>query len=215
MAMQGVSSYTNAYGMYAGLFTNNAESAGVGHGDNSASGAAGTARLSGLLTPEGRKELEKALENMRALGYDKMSFEAVETYRKDLEKNFTFAIKSDLAAMGVDPDIEFTLVMDAYGAIKVISSHPDKAIIELYLADNPEMIETFKHIQALSNLRRSQQKAAQNNEFARNVKHSLRAEAIQAFFAATDNNGKDYFSQIATFGNNNAATWMLGLNLSV
>ncbi len=52
-------------------------------------------------------------------------------------------------------------------------------------------------------------------EFTKNFKLRLQAEAVQAFFAATDNNGADYFSQIAAFGSSSATSYLLGLNQKI
>ena len=209
----------NAYSMYNELFGKNTETAGTNAGSASSgnyAASSGSSAASGLLTPEGRAELGRALANMRKEGFTSFTWDDIEKYRKALEADFTKAVKADLAEMGVDPDIQFTLVMDAYGQVSVVSNHPDKAYIEEYLKDNPEMVDTFKHIQALSNLKRSQQRAAvQGNNFAKDMKASLQAEAVQAFFATTDNGGMDYFSQIANFGSNDATSWLLGLNQKV
>jgi hypothetical protein len=181
---------------------------------NGASGSASASSgISGMLSGEGRQELQKALEAMKQEGYTSFSFADIEDYRQKLEKDFSSAVREDLKTMGVDPDIEFQLVLDASGNAAVVSDHPDKAAVEQYLKDNPEMVGVFKHIQALSNLKKAQQRAsARNSEFTRDVKRSLQAEALQAFFEASDNNGQDYFSQIATFGSKDATSFLLGLN---
>lgn len=210
------SNYFDAYSLYKDVYKNNKESGSLGVSSGTSSETSAYGGMSGILTPQGRAELKNALDGMKAEGYAKFTFEEIEKYRKEAENTFTATIKKDLAELGVDPDIEFRLVVDSYGSVRVISDHPDKAVIEKYLNDNPEMVKDFKHIQALSNLRRSTQKAtAQNPEFAKNLKLSLQAEAIQAFFAATDNNGQDYFSQIANFGADGATSYLLGLNQSV
>lgn len=210
------SSYYDSYSLYNDLYGKNANAANTGTAKNPTSSAAAYGGTSGLLTPQGRQELQKALAGMRKEGYTTTTFEEVEKYRKDLETKFSATVKEDLAKLGVDPDIEFRLVVDSYGAVQVVTDHEDKAVIEKYLADNPDKVEEFKHIQALSNLKRSTQKAvAQDPEFSKNLKISLQAEAIQAFFAATDNNGMDYFSQIANFSSNGMTSYFLGLNQSV
>lgn len=184
--------------------------------DTSLGGVAAAGGQSGMLTADGRAEVQKALNAMKKEGYTSFSFADIEDYRQKLENDFSSAMRADLKEMGVDPDIEFQLVMDAYGNVQVVSNHPDKGAIEIYLEDNPEMVDVFKHIQALSNLKRSQQKATSTNAaFTRDLKRSLQAEAIESFFAATDNNGQDYFKQIASFGSNDATSFFLGLNQKV
>lgn len=208
--------YLNAYSMYQDLYAKNAktsDSSTAIAGNYASSGAQAT---SGILTTQGRDELSKALDAMKKAGYTRFTFNDVEDYRKNLESEFSKTVRADLKEMGVDPDIAFNLVLDANGNLKVISDHPDKAAVEAYFEDNPEMVDVFKHIQALSNLKKAQSRAPdQAAELTRNMKLSLQAEAVQAFFAATDNNGADYFSQIAAFGSNDATSFLLGLNQSV
>lgn len=208
--------YLDAYSMYQDLYTKNAKST-----DNSTKiannfNASGSQATSGLMTAQGRTELSKALDAMKKAGYTRFSFNDVEDYRKQLEAKFSETVKADLKEMGVDPDIEFNLTMDAKGSLSVISNHPDKAAVQAYFEDNPEMVDVFKHIQALSNLKKAQTRAPdQAAEYTRNLKLNLQAEAVQAFFATTDNNGMDYFNQIANFGSNGATSYLLGLNQSI
>lgn len=208
--------YLDAYSMYSELYTKNSTAT-----DTTSKIAANftsttTQATSGLLSTEGREELAKALDSMKKAGYTSFSFADVEKYRQSLESQFAEAVRSDLTEMGVDPDIQFNLVLDASGNLQVVTDHADKAVIEQYFADNPEMVDVFKHIQALSNLKKAQSRSPdQAAEFSKNLKLSLQAEAVQAFFAATDNNGQDYFSQIANFGSNDATSYFLGLNQKV
>ncbi|MCC8193933.1 MAG: hypothetical protein LIP28_04735 [Deltaproteobacteria bacterium] len=208
--------YLDAYTMYQDLYAKNSKASDAASQiSNNFSSSANTA-VSGILTTQGRDELAKALDAMKKAGYTRFTFNDVEDYRKKLEASFSEAVRSDLKEMGVDPDIEFSLVLDANGNLTVVSDHPDKAVVEAYFEDNPEMVDAFKHIQALSNLKKAQGRAPdQAAELTRNLKLTLQAEAVQAFFAATDNNGADYFSQIATFGSNSATSYLLGLNQSV
>ncbi|SBW09760.1 conserved hypothetical protein [uncultured delta proteobacterium] len=208
--------YLNAYSMYQDLYAKNTKTSDSNTAIAGNYTTSGTQATSGLLTAQGRDELSKALDAMKKAGYTRFTFNDVEDYRKNLESEFSKTVKADLKEMGVDPDITFNLVLDANGNLKVISDHADKAAVEAYFEDNPEMVDVFKHIQALSNLKKAQSRAPdQAAEFTRNMKLSLQAEAVQAFFAATDNNGADYFSQIATFGSNDATSFLLGLNQSV
>lgn len=216
MSIESTSSYVfdpySKYNTWVEKYPGRSANAGAGSLSSGASGIG----VSGLLTSDGRQELQKALTAMKKEGYTSFSFADIEDYRQKLEQDFASAVRSDLKEMGVDPEIEFQLVLDAYGNITVVSEHKDKAAVEQYLKDNPEMVDVFKHIQALSNLKKSQQgSVAQNAAFTRNLKRSLQAEAIQAFFETTDNNGQDYFSQIATFGSNAATSYLLGLNTKV
>lgn len=205
----------NVYSLYNELYGKNSNAAGTNTsaGTTAASNSSNYSALSSsLFTSQGREQLQKVLSDMREAGYTSINFDDIEKYRKEMEAKFTEDIKADLAKLGVDPDIEFTLVVDANGAVQVVSDHEDKAIIEKYLKDNPEKVEDFKEIQAMANMKRSAQKVTSD---PKTFKLSLQAEAIQAFFNATENSNADYFSQIANFGTNGTTSYFLGLNQSV
>jgi hypothetical protein len=198
--------YSNAMVMYEALSQKNKETtentnnpmsllSGLG---TSGSAMAGT---SSLLSSQGREEIMKAIESMKKEGYTSFSFADIEDYRKKLENDFALAVRSDMKEMGLDENMQFTLVVDASGNIQVLSDHEDKAVLKAYFADNPEMVDVFKHIQALSNIKKTQQKEAQlGNPLAKDSKISLQAEALTAFFDTLEGSGTDYFSQIANFG---------------
>ena len=67
---------------------------------------------------------------MNALGLragDRVTFADVEEARKKMEEAFSAQVGDDLLALGVDPDVHFTLVTDNNGGIKVIM---DEAIVK-------------------------------------------------------------------------------------
>ena len=213
--------YVNAYSLYTQLLNANSASSG-GSGISSAiSGIRIDSNTqtfsSGLMSTEGRKQLGQTFAAMKEEGYTDFTFEGIERYRVIKELEFSLKVKEELKELGVAEDIEFRLVADTGGNIQVITDHADKAIIEKYIADNPDVAEEIKHIQALSNLKRVSKNAqARNQEDMIRLKKSLQAEAVEAFFAMNDNDGKDWFSQIAAFdGSDDSAKFMMGLGLSV
>lgn len=213
--------YSSALALYDALSLKNKETAENANnpmsllsGLGSSGGASGG--VSSLLSAQGREEILKALESMKKEGYKSFTFADIEDYRKKLEADFSSAVRSDLRDMGVDEDIAFTLVLDASGNIQVISDHPDKAAVTAYFEDNPEMVDVFKHVQALSNIKKNRQKAASSgNPLAKELKTSLQAEALSAFFDTLESGSDDYFSQIANFGSNGATSYLLGVNRKV
>ncbi|CAK7009157.1 MAG: hypothetical protein DELT_00371 [Desulfovibrio sp.] len=219
--LSSTSNYTNALSIYEALSQKSGSTSTTGNAasllsDLTSTTSGTSSSVSPLLTSTGREEITKALTAMKLEGYTSFTFSDIEDYRQKLEADFAAAVKSDLAEMGVDEDIEFTLVLDASGNIQVISDHEDKAAVEAYFADNPEMVEVFEHIQALSNLKKSQQKAASlGNSLAKDLKISLQGEALNAFFDATESSTSDYFSQIANFGSGDTTSYLLGLKTTV
>jgi hypothetical protein len=62
----------------------------------------------------------------------------------------------------------------------VISSHPDAAVVERYLADTPEREARFRQIQALSNV----EAARRNSGFdARATRSRIQIESMAVWFA--------------------------------
>lgn len=212
--------YNNAMSIYEALSQKNKETENANNPMNLLSGLGTTggalSSTSSLLSSQGREEIMKAINCMKKEGYTSFTFSDIEDYRKKLENDFSNAVRSDMREMGLDEDMQFTLVADASGNIRVISDHADKAALEMYFEDNPEMVDVFKHIQALSNIRKTQQTAsALGNSLAKDLKISLQAEALTAFFDTMDETGSDYFSQIANFGSNGTTSYLLGLNRKV
>ena len=171
----------------------------------------------GIMSTQGQKALAKALAAIKAEGNDRISFAMVEEYRQKQEKLFSAEVRKDLLALGVDKDIDFKLVANTDGSISVITKSADKEKIEKYFKDNPDMVEKFQNIQALSNLKRATESSSVANLGAmRDVRKQLQAQAIESFFASSENSGSGFASQIADFGTGNSqANYLLGVNRKV
>lgn len=184
---------------------------------SSKSSKAASAYGGGIMSTQGQKALAKALAALKAEGHDRISFAMVEEYRQKQEELFSAEVRKDLLALGVDPNIDFKLVANTDGTVSVVTKSPDKAKIEKYLKDNPEMVEKFQHIQALNNLKRATESTGAANLAAmRDVRKQLQAQAIESFFAASENSGSGFASQIADFSSDGSqASYLLGLNYTV
>lgn len=178
---------------------------------------AASAYGSGIMSTQGQKALSKALAAIKAEGNDRISFAMVEEYRQKQEKLFSAEVRKDLLALGVDKDIDFKLVANTDGSISVITKSADKEKIEKYFKDNPDMVEKFQNIQALSNLKRATESSAVANlSGMRDIRKQLQAQAIESFFASSENSGSGFASQIADFqSGDNQANFLLGLNYKV
>ena len=210
--------YSDPYGMYTQLLNTNTSENGAVAAVKGISFSSNTQTYSsGLVSVEGRAQLSKTFALMKEEGYADFTFEDIEHFRVVKELEFAGKVKDDLRELGVDIGIEFRLVADAYGAISVVTDHPDRGIVEKYIVDNPDVADEIRHIQALTNLKRVTNNAqVRNAEGAVKLKKSLQAEAVEAFFAMNDNNGKDWFSQIAAFdGSSESTRFMLGLGGNV
>ena len=166
-----------------------------------------------------QKALSEALAIIRSETKERITYETVERYRTAMEAQFSENLREALKKKGVDPKIEFKLVADANGDVKVVSTHKDKAMVEKYLADNPKMVEQFQHIQALSNVKRTaENETMRNNPGATmgQIKKQLQAQAVQAYFTMLENPSASFSSMIANFdASGGQAAYTMGLNYKV
>ena len=160
------------------------ESGFVSSGSVSGSGSGQYGAL--LSSAKGQTALSGALSTIQAeKGSSKITFDDVEKYRSKLEEEFSATIKNDLLARGVDPKVEFTLMVDSSGRLNVVSGHADKAKIQQYFDANPSMTNTFETIQALSNFKRSTENPQVRDwDSMRELKKGLQAQAIEIFFSS-------------------------------
>lgn len=215
-----VSSVYGSYGMNISKLYQDA----MNEGGSSASGSAGTLGGTGaglyasvLSSYKGQAALSSALADIKKdTGSERITFTDVENYREKLEDEFSSTVKEDLLKLGVDPDVEFTLVTDSSGKLTVVSSHPDKAKIQKYFDSNPKMAEKFETIQALSNFKKAADSPLVRDwDTMRDIKKGLQAQALEIFFAAAQDAGAGFSSMYADFGADGATNYMLGLNQTV
>ena len=165
----------------------------------------------------GQAAINRALSEMAGTVEGPITFAKIAEYRKSLEAGFTRDIKADLLAMGVDPDVDFTLSMTAEGQISVLCNDPaSKAAITAYLNKNPERCDTFGYIQALGNLERAKQ-AGDAWKGTAYTKAQIGAASLENFFSETAGAGlMDYAGMTASFGaSQNAASFFTGLDFTV
>lgn len=96
--------------------------------------------------------LAATLKAMGASANDRITLNEVNKYKANLEQEFSSSVRADLQKLGVDKDIQFQVVTDGSGGVKVLSDHEDKALVEKYFDDNPSKVKEFEKIQALGNL---------------------------------------------------------------
>lgn len=131
-------------------------------------------------------------------------FSPLETsnYKKDLQAQFEAQMKSDLKKLGVDEDIKFTLRADKQGNITVLTDSKDKAIIEKYLKDNPEMTSAFIKMEKVSGATST----PQSQRFdAQAVRQRIQLESMNAWFMGVGSSG---------IGGGSAAADFLGTDIS-
>jgi ATP-dependent Lon protease len=214
-----VSSIYNSYNYTLGLdsLTDSPDETGAASVAASKSGSKASNAYSGnLLSTYSQKALQKAVAALKAQGESKVTFDGIEKYRRQQEADFSAEVRKDLRELGVDEKIQFQLVARPDGSVSVITTHADKARIEQYLQDNPDMVEKIQEIQALSNRTKASEAftdPASGVRALRNVRKELQAQAVQAFFEVAENSGTDFASQIASFDSDGGmASYLMGLN---
>ena len=213
MRTTGIGSYTMAYGNgidFANLMQSNTKDAtasdktpGISGGKTSATGAYAGA-TSGTLA----LQLRSLFEGMKLSGGSQVSFASLQKYREGLEASFSETVRKDLLALGVDKDIEFRLASDGQGGVSVVSNHADKAKVEKYFKDNPDMVAKFNDIQALTGLDQAR-KAQQISPAA--LRTRIQMESMALWFDSTSNGGG---SSILDF-NMQASNFLASINRRV
>lgn len=146
-------------------------------------------------------------ETLNAMGLgsnDSVRFNQILQYRNKIAAGFESKVKNDLKNLGVDEKVNFKLVMGEDGGIDVITDHEDKAKIEKYFKDNPDMVKLFQQIQSLTNVEEARK--AQGID-VKSIRQRIQVESMTAWFANTGQN----VSSIMDFTGGSTAL-MAGLN---
>ena len=96
--------------------------------------------------------IQSAMDTLGLKPGDKVTFATIAQARKKMEDQFSEDVKSGLQELGIGDDVDYSLVSDGKGGVTVLCDHEDKAKIEQYFKDNPEMAERFNEIQSMTNV---------------------------------------------------------------
>ncbi len=147
-------------------------------------GSSGT--LQATLKDSDLDEMQKALSGLNALG-----------------KKMNTAFDS----LGIDPQISFSIQIDADGSVKVQSEHPDRDKIQRLFDDDPALVKKFRMIETLSGIDDAR-KAMQISPSE--MRKRLQVESMVSWWAGSGN-ASTYFGNYSDGG----LSVMSGLNLSV
>ncbi len=160
----------------------------LGTSTGSTSSKSSSKASSGYVTTSDLTSLAQySMSAMDAMGIGangRVTFGQISSYRSEQEKKFSEQLQSDLEALGVDKNIKFQLSMDDDGKIVVNTDHEDKAKVEKYFEDNPEMVSKYKEIQALNNLE-SARKSLQISPTE--LKKRIQIQSMASWWANSDN----------------------------
>lgn len=87
----------------------------------------------------------------------KITYSALIAYRDGLSADFQETVKNGLAELGVAEDADFRLSLDENGELQVSSNHKDKAKIEQFFKENPELADSYEKIQTLNQVEQARQ----------------------------------------------------------
>lgn len=113
---------------------------------------------------------------------DKVTFSTILAYKDKLQNEFDTKVKDGLKKAGIDENAKFQLVSKEEGGINVITDHADKAKIEKFFEDNPELVKEFNKIQALNNVEESRK---QQQLDVNAIRQRIQIESMTAWFAGT------------------------------
>lgn len=208
-----ISSIYSSYGTYGiDLSMKKAQEQAESGSSSSSASSSSTSTSSSANTVTGLSldylsQLSAVLKEISPNASGKLTFSMVEDYRKDLEEEFSSKVRADLTKLGVDEDVEFRVVTnDKTGGVSVITDSEDKAKIEKYFKDNPDMVKKFQKIQTLSNLEKARKAEGYS---AQDVKTRLQMEAMSAWWSEDGAS-----SQIMDF-TGDQATFLTGLSTRV
>ncbi|WP_022660699.1 hypothetical protein [Paucidesulfovibrio longus] len=190
---------------------------GLGLGNSSSTSSTSSSRSSrygggveSMSTQELRAQIDKLLEDVPVGSSGKLSFADVMDYRDKLRNEFEAIAKEDLEALGVDTERDFSLSYNATtGKVTVDSSHPDKAIIDKYFEDTPEMTEAFAKIVTLSKLTATAENKLSPTEFKRQMQTQAMA------WWAEGNGSSDWFSGGGMMLSPAGMSMLAGVNIQV
>lgn len=104
--------------------------------------------------------VEKLAEELGIEG--KITYNKLFAHKEELENDFQETVKNGLEELGVDPEADFRLSLNDDGTIKVSSNHKDKAKIEQFFNENPQLAESYQQIQTLNQVEEARKMGGKN-----------------------------------------------------
>lgn len=148
-----------------------------------------------------------AMDSMGIGKTGRVTFGQITAYKEKLEKEYGEKLEADLEKLGVDSTIKFQLKMGEDGKLEVVSDHADKAKVQKYFDDNPDMVKKYKEIQALADLDTAR-KSMQVNPT--DLRKRIQVESMAAWWGQSGNST----SSIADFSGGDLSFYK-GINTTV
>ncbi len=106
------------------------------------------------------EQVEKLAQQLGITG--KITYNKLFAHKEELENTFQETVKNGLAELGVDPEADFRISLNDDGTIKVSSNHKDKAKIEQFFKENPQLAESYQQIQTLNQVEEARKMGGKN-----------------------------------------------------
>jgi hypothetical protein len=174
--------------------------------------AAGNRRTRETGAGSGVRELiDDLLSNVPRTSNGRLTFDNVINYRKGQEKAWDERFKADMAEKGIDTEKSgLSLSLDpSSGKVSANANHPDKAAIDQYFIDNPDMAEQFAENVQLGKLT----SLAERKLTLPELRRSLSTQSMSVWFEASAGASSLYTGGGMVFGGSGAS--YAGLNLRV
>lgn len=196
-------------GLSSGLFQYQTNSSGSYTSLFDATGASGSSSRTYPSKDQIRDSVKEALANIPASN-GKLSFADIEAYQEQLKNDLEEQVTGGLETLGVDLSQDVNLTLNEAGELVCANQHPDKQIIDRYLAAHPELADTYAEALKLSKLTT----LAGANVSPESFRMQMQQSAMEIWFA--DNAGENIFTgNLNAILNQKGLTPLSGLQMQV
>ncbi len=126
--------------------------------------------------------LGEVLSEMGLSSNDSVTFRDMLEYRDMLRQSFEEQTKSGLLELGVDKDVNFQVISDGDGGVRIVTESEDKGKIEQFFADNPDLVTLFNKIESLTNVEAARKNG---NIDVRATRRRIEVESMTAWFTGS------------------------------
>lgn len=116
-------------------------------------------------------------------------------------------IRLGMENLGVDKNVAFTIQVNDDGSVTIYSNSSDREKIQQFFDDNPELVTTYRQIEALSGIDDARQALQLSPS---EMRKRIQIESMASWWASSDDSSS-YFGSYS----NNSLSLLSGLNISV
>lgn len=153
--------------------------------------------------------LSQVFNGMGVGSKDSVTFNDMLNYRDTLRQSFEDTTKQGLREMGVDENVNFQVISDGNGGIKIVTNSEDKAKIDAFFAKNPALISQFNQIESLTNVEAARKS---QNINVKAMRQRIEVESLATWFAGT---GMGVGSILNFSGSLSSLSLLSGLNKKI